>query len=81
MNRDPRPLRERLADPHPGGVGVGGQGAENPPADGAPAGSDGSLATGAQHESVKRVTLGQIIDTFQSESELNGWKPTQGRML
>lgn len=31
---------------------------------------------------VKRVTLFDgVVDTFATEAELNGWRPSQGRML
>lgn len=33
-------------------------------------------------ETVKRITLdGAVIDTYQTEGELNGWKPKQGALL
>ena len=35
-----------------------------------------------QPATVKRATLFDgVVDTFQTEAELNGWRPSQGRML
>ncbi|MBA2708307.1 MAG: hypothetical protein H0U59_10950 [Gemmatimonadaceae bacterium] len=68
MNRDTRPLRERLDNPNPTRAASGGETAET---------------SSAQHgPTVKRVTLfGDVLDTYQTESELNGWRPQQRRML
>ena len=39
-------------------------------------------APNAETVTVKRVDLdGNVTDTYRTEAELNGWRPTQGAML
>lgn len=36
----------------------------------------------AEEATVKRIDLdGNVTDTFQTESELNGWRASQGRLM